>query len=143
MTTRQLPLRMLPGIWVRTASVRPATFRPLTVPLSMCHARTPSQVPPSGSSPTQHGQSTLQVQTSNSCPSSWYAIFPSSYRLHLGLADPDVDPLGPQLHPLPLPLGAREDLRDDRQVPGPDGSRGRPPPWRASGGGAGHEGTRA
>src|SRR5438128_6577653 len=73
-TTRQFPSRMFPGMWVRIVSVRPDTSVPLTVPLSKCQESTPSQVPPSGSSPTQHGQRILQVHTSSSFPSSSYAI---------------------------------------------------------------------
>ena len=38
------------------------------VPLSTAQPKTESQVPPSGSSPIQHGHSTLQVQTSSSLP---------------------------------------------------------------------------
>src|SRR5262245_45087257 len=38
------------------------------VPLSMRYARNASQAPPSGSSPTQHGQGALQEQASKSEP---------------------------------------------------------------------------
>ena len=49
----------------------------------MCQASAESQVPPSGSSPIQHGQSTLQVQTSSSLPSMSYAMVGSSARFRL------------------------------------------------------------
>src|SRR5712692_725145 len=71
---------MLPGMNVRMTRVRPDTSMPLTSPLSTCHASTPVHVPPSGSSPTQHGHSVLHVQTSNNRPSSWYDI---SHLLHV------------------------------------------------------------
>src|SRR5205823_1748779 len=65
---------MLPGMWVKMVRLWPDTSNPLTVPLSTCHDNTPSQVPKSGSSPTQHGQSVLHVHTSSKRPSSWYVI---------------------------------------------------------------------
>ena len=45
--------------------------------LSKCHATIVSQVPKSGSSPIQQGQSTRQLQTSSKRPSRWYAMEPS------------------------------------------------------------------
>ena len=59
----------LPGMWTDRATVRPVTSTPSIAPLSMCQASAESQVPPSGSSPIQQGQSTLQEQTSSSLPS--------------------------------------------------------------------------
>src|SRR6266508_1992854 len=69
-TIRQFPSRMLPGMSARIVNVRPETSVPLTVPCSKCQERTPAHLPPSGSSPTQQGQSVLQVQTSSRLPSS-------------------------------------------------------------------------
>src|SRR6266545_1517042 len=87
--TFQLPLRTFPGMWLTPAMVRPETSTLSMVPRSMCHELMELQVPsPSGSSPTQQGQSVLQVQTSRSCPSSWYPMAPfafSSRDVHLGL----------------------------------------------------------
>src|SRR6266851_3998576 len=78
--TRQFPLRTLPGMCTATAKVSPDTSTPFTLPVSTWYATVESQVPPSGSSPIQHGQSTLQVQTSKILPCKWYAIWtpPSS-----------------------------------------------------------------
>src|SRR4029453_4383701 len=65
-----------------TARVSPDTSTPLTLPLSTRYATTESQVPLSGSSPIQHGQSTLQVHTSRMLPCSRYAICsPPSFRV--------------------------------------------------------------
>ncbi len=61
-------------MWVRIVNVRPETSVPFTLPFSMCHDSTPSHVPPSGSSPTQHGHRMLHVQTSSSFPSSTYVM---------------------------------------------------------------------
>src|SRR3989304_5971307 len=74
-TTFQLPWRTFPGMCTSSASVRPVTSVPFTVPLSKWYANTESHVGLSGSSPIQQGQSTLQVQTSRRGPSSWYAIY--------------------------------------------------------------------
>src|SRR5215218_6600096 len=70
-TIRQLPSRMLPGMCPTQPNVRPVTSVPFTLPLSKCQAYRPSQVPPSGSSPTQQGHRMLHVQTSSRRPSSW------------------------------------------------------------------------
>src|SRR6266542_322621 len=78
---------MFPGMWVRIVSVRPDTSVPLTVPLSTCQESTPSHVPPSGSSPTQHGQRILHVHTSSSFPSSSYAISTSLRRRAASLGE--------------------------------------------------------
>ena len=67
-------MRMFFGMWAETAIVSPSTLTPSIEPFSMPQAITVSQVLKSGSSPTQHGQSTLQVQTSSSRPSISYAI---------------------------------------------------------------------
>ena len=61
-------LRFVPPA-VLAAIVVPATSTPSTLPLSMRHATMVSQVPKSGSSPIQHGQSTRQLQTSSRRPS--------------------------------------------------------------------------
>src|SRR5215813_5298287 len=67
---------MLPGTCATTARVVPDTSTLSTFPLSKCQAMMVSQVPLSGSSPIQHGQSTRQLQTSSKRPSRWYAIRP-------------------------------------------------------------------
>ena len=51
---------------------------PSMVPWSKCQAMADLQTPKSGSSPTQHGQSILQVQTSNRLPWRRYAMMFSS-----------------------------------------------------------------
>src|SRR6266487_6454265 len=40
----------------------------------MCQPMVVSQVPPSGSAPTQQGHKTPQVETSNKRPSNWYVV---------------------------------------------------------------------
>ncbi len=60
---------MFLGMWADTAMIRPPTSTPSIDPVSIPQAMTVSQVLKSGSSPTQHGHSTLQVQTSSSLPS--------------------------------------------------------------------------
>src|SRR5688572_19169668 len=64
---------MFLGMCADTAMVRPSTFTPSIEPFSIPQAMVVSQVLKSGSSPTQHGHSTLQVQTSSSRPSISYA----------------------------------------------------------------------
>src|SRR3972149_1247244 len=54
-----------------TVKVMGARSTPTTSPTSWTRTAT---VPPSGSSPTQQGQTALQVHTSSIRPSSWYAI---------------------------------------------------------------------
>ena len=67
--TRQLPgVSTLPGMWTMFAIVRPETSMPRIVPSVKLYDSTDRHSPPSGSSPTQHGQRTPHVHTSSSVP---------------------------------------------------------------------------
>ena len=67
-------MRMFLGMWADTAMVSPSTLTPSIEPFSIPQAMTVSHVLKSGSSPTQQGHRTLQVQTSSNRPSISYAI---------------------------------------------------------------------
>src|ERR1700752_5223634 len=75
-TTRQLPFKILPGTCAVNPIVRPDTSTPSISPFSKWCANAVSQVPLSGSMPTQQGHNTSQLQTSRRLPSSLYAINP-------------------------------------------------------------------
>jgi len=67
---RMLPRRMLPGMWATASQVRPETSTPRIRLRSTWWATIESQVPLSGSSPTQQGHRTLQSHASSRVPSS-------------------------------------------------------------------------
>src|SRR5215469_9942569 len=73
-TAFQLPPNTLPGMCTAKPMTRSATSTPSMVPPSTAHAKTESQVPVSGSRPTQHGQIASQLQTSSSLPSISYLV---------------------------------------------------------------------
>src|SRR5215813_2054611 len=56
-------------MWTDRPMTRSDTSTPCTVPRSTAQARMDSQVPRSGSRPTQHGQIALQLHTSSRRPS--------------------------------------------------------------------------
>src|SRR5436190_2710235 len=69
MATRQLlGVSTLPGMWTTFTRLSPEMSTPRMVPASKWYATNASQVPRSGSSPTQHGHSTPHEHASSSVP---------------------------------------------------------------------------
>src|SRR5215218_7146629 len=104
-TSSQFPARMLPGMCATATRLRPDTSMPVTCPLSMCQATTAKHSPPSGSSPIQHGQSTLQEHASISVPCSEYTAPACGAACWVWAIKPSFRSGRRAAAPLPLPEG--------------------------------------